>query len=220
MKKSIKIILTILVFVILFKICSITYAKYKSIGTGTLTPTAANWVININNSNVVSTNLYTFTSSQLVWNNNVSGAKTGTIAPGSTATITININATGTEVPVDYEVVIYDIIAIYNGTIEPGDPTVVIGDPVIGGGDPDPDPDSNPDPEPSQPDINDLITIVPATGYSLTGTIAQSNSMTRTIVLNLTWDDLNTLSSNEKDTLFSNYSLTIPIEVITKQHIG
>lgn len=212
MKKSIKIILTILVFVILFKICSITYAKYKSTGEGTLTPTAANWVININNSNVVSTNLYTFTSSQLVWNNNVSGAKTGTIAPGSTATITININATGTEVPVDYQVVIHDISAIYNGTIEEGDPAISVG----GGGDPDPDPD----PAPAPPDINDLITISPATGSSLTGTIPQSNSMTRTIVLNLTWNDLNTSSSNASDTLFSNYSLTIPIEVITKQHIG
>lgn len=211
MKTSLKIILTILVFVILFKICSITYARYKSESTGTISPIAADWVININNSNVVTTNSFTFNASQLVWNNNVSGAKTGTIAPGSTATITISINATGTEVPVDYQIEIDDLLAMYNGTLEPGDPSISGNtDPIT----------PDPNPNPTLPDINDLITIEPASGYSLSGTINQNSIMTRTIILNLTWNDLNTLSSNEKDTYFSNYTITIPITVLTKQHIG
>lgn len=79
-----------------------TYAIYKSSATGTATATAAAWVVKVNTTDIVTEDTYTFSASDIVWDNSVSNAKTGTIAPGSTGTITILVDADGSEVPVDY----------------------------------------------------------------------------------------------------------------------
>lgn len=102
MKKGNKRLLVVFALLLLAVVSYSTYAIYKSSATGTASAKVAAWVVKVNNDDIVSTDTFTFKSSDIVWDNTVSNAKEGTIAPGSTGTITILIDADGSEVPVDY----------------------------------------------------------------------------------------------------------------------
>ena len=104
--KNKKSLLAIIVLLVVVGVSVSTYAIYKSSANGTATATAAAWVVKVNNANIVTEDEYTFSESDIVWDNSVSNAHAGTIAPGSTGTIKIKIDADGTQVPVDYTVAI------------------------------------------------------------------------------------------------------------------
>ena len=109
MKKGNKKLLVVIALLLLAVVSFSTYAIYKSSATGTASAEVAAWVVKVNGTDIVTTDEFTFSSSDIVWDNTVSNAKTGTIAPGSTGTITILVDATGSEVPVDYTAVIGDV---------------------------------------------------------------------------------------------------------------
>ena len=82
-----------------------TYAIYKSSASGDAEASVAAWVVKVNNSDITSasSNTYTFSASDIVWDTNENVAS-GKIAPGSTGKIKIAIDTSGAEVAVDYTV--------------------------------------------------------------------------------------------------------------------
>ena len=209
MKKNVKILLSSIVLLLFSIIIYSTYAIYKTSKTAIVSKKAADWVVKVNNDDIVSDYLYVFDSTDITWDNSYSSAKTGTIAPGSEATISLVIDATGTEVPVEYSVRIGNITEINNNDSEE--------EPGISENNNESESGSNPE----HADIENLITLSPGSGYSLTGIIPlNSSSMTKTVILKLTWNDLNTDISNTNDIYYNNYRLLIPIVVTVKQHLN
>ncbi len=101
MKKGNRKYLVVAVLLLLLAVTYSTYAIYKSSATGTAEATAAAWVVKVNTTNIVTSDTYTFSASDIVWDTNENVAS-GKIAPGSTGTITLAIDTSGAEVAVDY----------------------------------------------------------------------------------------------------------------------
>ncbi len=99
MKKGNKRLLVLAALLLLIAVGTSTYAIYKSSAEGTASASTANWVVKVNNADTVATN--TFTLDQVNWGTNANVAS-GKIAPGSTGTVTITLDATGTEVALNY----------------------------------------------------------------------------------------------------------------------
>ena len=79
-----------------------TYAIYKLSAGGTASVNTADFAISVNGSEI-SENSQTFSLSSLNWTNTLgTQVATGKIAPGSTATLPLTIDATGSEMDVDY----------------------------------------------------------------------------------------------------------------------
>ena len=114
MKKGNKKLIIIAVLLLLAGVGIGTYSIYRSTATGTATVSTASWAVKVNGSSM-ETNTFTFGSSDIVWSTNTS-AVAGKIAPGSTGTISFEINATGSEVNVDYTATI-DSVKIDNATV-------------------------------------------------------------------------------------------------------
>lgn len=115
MKESKK--LLVLGFLLLFIAVSFsTYAIYKSSATGSKTVNAAAWVVKVKSgsqseANIVSSN--TFTLDDITWDTTNRIGQAGTIAPGDHGTVTIKIDADGSQVGVSYVVAI-DTSALQN----------------------------------------------------------------------------------------------------------
>lgn len=95
--KGDKKILVLAVLVLLLTVCFGSYAIYRSSATGTGSLKAAAWSVKVNGTNISSAS-FDFDFDDITWT-----TKTGynnTIAPGSTGTITIPVDATGSEVDV------------------------------------------------------------------------------------------------------------------------
>ena len=99
--KDNKKLLVIAVLVLLITISFTTYAIYKSSATGTDSVKAAAWVVKVNNTDIVEND--TFTANDITWANTRIG-KNDTIAPGDHGTVDVVIDATGSEVDVDYAI--------------------------------------------------------------------------------------------------------------------
>ena len=109
MKKGNKKLLVLALLLLLVTATFGTYAIYRIVSTGTGSVTTAAWAIKLNGtSQTSSSKTFTFTSSDINWTTNTS-AVNGKIAPGSTGTITIELDATGSEVNVAYDVAISSI---------------------------------------------------------------------------------------------------------------
>lgn len=80
----------------------VTYSIYHSSVTGSGTINTAKWAVRFtkNNNDVIQNN-FTFNYNDITWNANKTG-QNNKIAPGDTGTITFEIDATGSEVPVDW----------------------------------------------------------------------------------------------------------------------
>ena len=102
--KGNKKILIVAVLLLLFAISYGTYAIYKSSATSSDSIRAAHWVVKVNNGDIVSSN--NFTLGGLNCGGESSIGKNGTFAPGDTCTATIEVDATGSEVAVDYTVTV------------------------------------------------------------------------------------------------------------------
>ena len=105
--KGNKKILALALLLLLIGISFGTYAIYKSSASGTATVETAAWVVKVNTADIVTTDSFTFGADDVDWTTgNVQSQVPGKIAPGDSGTITIAIDASGSEVDVDYEVVI------------------------------------------------------------------------------------------------------------------
>jgi hypothetical protein len=122
--KGNKKLLALAVLLMLITVSFTTYAIYKSSATGEATVGTAAWVIKVNGSDIVTTDTFTFGASDITWNPHVSQVS-GKIAPGDTGTITFEIDATGSEVNVAYDVEVGDI-KIGNNVIDNDEIDVVL----------------------------------------------------------------------------------------------
>ena len=100
MKKGNKKLLVVVALLLLVCVGIGTYAIYRSSATGTATVPTASWSVKVNETDM-ETGAFTFGAGDITWTTNTS-AVSGKIAPGSTGTITLEIDATGSEVNVDY----------------------------------------------------------------------------------------------------------------------
>ncbi len=114
--KGNKKLLVIAALLLLIAVSYSTYAIYKSSATGTGSIGAAAWVVKVQSgsqseANIVATN--TFTLDTIAWDTTDRVGQNGKIAPGDHGTVTIKIDADGSEVAVDY-VVSIDTTALNN----------------------------------------------------------------------------------------------------------
>ena len=101
MERGNKKILVAALLVLLLAVSFSTYAIYRSSITGTATATAAKWSVKVNGTSAEEES-FTFGSSDITWTTNP--GKEGTIAPGATGYIDVEIDATGSQVDVAYSV--------------------------------------------------------------------------------------------------------------------
>ena len=118
--KGNKKILAVALLLLLVAVSFGTYAIYKTVANSdSATVSAAAWEIKVNNTDVV-TSTHTFTLGQINWGTQTHVAE-GKIAPGSTGTVDLVLDASNTEVSLDYTVSIGQVTvggsAVPNGTI-------------------------------------------------------------------------------------------------------
>ena len=109
-----------ILFVVVGSISSIgTYAIYKLTASGTATISTASFELSVNGSEI-SRSTQTFPLSGLTWTNSLgTQVATGKIAPGSTATLPLTIDVTGSSIDVDYMVKVEGfegLTAVIDGT--------------------------------------------------------------------------------------------------------
>lgn len=104
MKKGNKKLLILVVLLLLITVSFGTYAIYRIKSTGTASVDTAAWAIKINGTSQTATSkTFTFTNDNINWTNSKAAVE-GKIAPGATGTITLELDATGSEVNVAYDV--------------------------------------------------------------------------------------------------------------------
>ena len=106
MKKGKKKYLLVALLLVLFGVGAfVTYSIYHNSISGNGTINTAAWVIKFTKKDTTTiTNNFTFDIDDVTWTNRgtTAGDTTDTIAPGATGTITFDIIATGSQVPVDW----------------------------------------------------------------------------------------------------------------------
>ena len=95
--KGDKKILVVAVLLLLLAVSFSTYAIYRQSATGNGTIKAAGWSVKVNNTDIASAN-FDFDIEDITWTTHT--GKNNTIAPGDSGTITIPVDATGSEVDV------------------------------------------------------------------------------------------------------------------------
>lgn len=111
--KGNKKLLVVAVLLLLITVSFTTYAIYKSSAEGDSTIQTAAWVVKVGTTDIVANN--TFTVDSINWGNSTVG-KNGKIAPGDTGTVNIVLDATGSEVDVDYEISFGDFATTVNNS--------------------------------------------------------------------------------------------------------
>lgn len=118
--KGNKKVLAVALLLLLVAVSFGTYAIYKTVATSSSTVEAAAWSIEVNDTGVV-TGEHTFSFGTINWTCPTGHVASGVIAPGCTGTVDLEIDATGTEVSLDYLVTIGSVTvnnaAVPNGTI-------------------------------------------------------------------------------------------------------
>ena len=191
MKHNIRMIIPVFALLILVIIIKETFSIYSTSAYGTVQTNSAAWIIKIENTNITYGTAFQVSSSNITIDNTNSYADTNFVAPGST----------GTDVAVDYVITIGDAIGYYGSSLD--------------------FPLSNPIDGIVYLDMSSVITVTPATGYSLTGTINQNDSsMLETIALDFAWAKTNSAQANTLDMAAKGRTLFIPITVTVTQHIN
>ena len=101
MSKGNKKLLIVIALLLIVGLSISTYALYKSSATGEASATVADWKVKVNTTSIVTNN--EFTISDINWETN-DNVKSGLIAPGSTGTLTLLIDATDSETSVNYSI--------------------------------------------------------------------------------------------------------------------
>ncbi len=108
MKKGNKKLLVVVALLLLVGVAIGTYAIYRTSATGNATVATAAWSVKVNGTDT-ETGAFTFSAGDITWTTNTS-ANPDKIAPGSSGTITLEIDATGSEVNVDYTATVGTIL--------------------------------------------------------------------------------------------------------------
>ena len=103
--KGNKKILVVAILLLLIAVSYSTYAIYKSEATASTSVSTAAWVVEVNDQALTQAT-HTFTLDSITWATPTVSKVSGKIAPGDHGTVDIEIDATGTEVDVDYTVAI------------------------------------------------------------------------------------------------------------------
>ena len=104
MNKENKKLVLIILLLLLITISYSTYAIYKSSASGTGNVTTAGWHVEVGSDDITSQSAsFSFTGANITWTTNTS-AVSGKIAPGSSGIYNIALDATGSEVPITYEI--------------------------------------------------------------------------------------------------------------------
>lgn len=104
--KGNKKLLVIAALLLLIATSFTTYAIYKSSATGDATISTAAWVVKVNDTDIVENN--EFTIDNITWATPTIG-QNNKIAPGDHGTVQIVIDASGSEVAVDYAITVGDL---------------------------------------------------------------------------------------------------------------
>ena len=103
--KGNKKVLAVAILLLLVVVSVGTYAIYASSATGDATVNAAAWRVKVGSTDIVENNSFTLSDIDFTGQGSVNtSGNPNKIAPGSTGTLTILIDADGSEVPVDYQV--------------------------------------------------------------------------------------------------------------------
>ena len=111
--KGNKKILAVAILLLLITVGFTTYAIYKSSATATGTVTLAAWKVEVDGEDMVSQATFDLDLSNVNWT--VHNGKAGTIAPGDSGTITIPVDATGTQVDVILEAALGTVTGLPTG---------------------------------------------------------------------------------------------------------
>jgi hypothetical protein len=103
MKKKNLGLMIIAALLIVVTISVSTFAIYKSSATGTTSVEVAKWGVKVNSEDIVTTDTITFNTDDIIWEENTD-VKDGKVAPGSVGKIEFEIDASESEVSVDYVV--------------------------------------------------------------------------------------------------------------------
>lgn len=114
--KGNKKILALALLLLLIGVSFGTYAIYKSSASSSTTVSTANWVIKVNTQDIVSSNSFTIRAADVDWSGVTHSKVSGKIAPGDSGTITVLLDATGSEVDVDYTIALGTVTSTGTGT--------------------------------------------------------------------------------------------------------
>lgn len=106
MKHNIRMIIPVIALLVLVIIINTTFSIYSTTGYGQIEANSAAWIIKIENTNIVTETAFQVSQSNITIDNTNSYADADLLAPGSTGTIDLILDATGTEVAVDYAITI------------------------------------------------------------------------------------------------------------------
>ena len=112
-----------LILVILFLVmCGgvVTFALFRTNKSGSATVNAAKWDVKFKNGETEIEDNFSINLENVRWTNELGGVASGKIAPGSTATFYLTIDATGTETSVDYTIEIGDTSELSAFEVEVG----------------------------------------------------------------------------------------------------
>jgi hypothetical protein len=93
-----------------------TYAIYKSSATSSTTVGTAKWVVKVNTQDIVTSDTFTVRAADINWSGVTHSKVSGKIAPGDSGTVTVLLDATGSEVDVDYVVTLGTVTSTGTGT--------------------------------------------------------------------------------------------------------
>ena len=94
-------ILLILLIGFIYLFFHVSYSSYESEADGVVNPNASKWHIQINGNDVSNSPTQVISVDDVNWN--ATHTRSGKIGPGSTGTVELELDCTGTEVSVDYE---------------------------------------------------------------------------------------------------------------------
>lgn len=187
MDKKSKYIIALLLIALVTSVSFFTYAKYISNATGTSTATIAKWAVKLNDNSL--DNVTKSFNLPISWATN-SHVKSGTVAPGSTGTATVELDPTGTEVQLKYTVNI-DTSALSGTGISITDVTVD-GNTLGTSGD------------------RSEVIFLPTGGV-------MGNDQKRSIVISLAWTDDSDSGSSDTYVGTTKTSLNIPVNITVEQ---
>ena len=100
----------IFLLILLLVVCSglVTYALFRTNKSGNATVNAARWNVVFKNGEETISNNFNISLNNATWTNPLGNVASGKIAPGSSATFYITLDATNTETDVDYTVELED----------------------------------------------------------------------------------------------------------------
>ena len=100
-KKKTRLLVLLIVIGAFYLLFNVTYSSYESEADGRVNADPSKWHIEINGNDVSDSPTQVISVDDVNWN--ATHTRSGKVGPGSTGTIELELDCTGTEVSVDYE---------------------------------------------------------------------------------------------------------------------